>query len=119
MQVATWNELRDHLAATYAVATADDGIAVTVDSATVQVRPIAVLGAPWVELTGVVAQKMRFPPIPVLKRNFDLAVGNLASKQGELVLRQLLPLEQAPIAGVIETLKVIAASIVEARSAAP
>lgn len=115
MEDAYWRTLRDHLAASFEVEDLPTGgLGLARDGAQVTLVPYTTFGAPWLELTAVLARRVRAPPTPALRRNFDLAIGNLGVRHGQLVLRQLLPRDGLEVASLVETIEALAASVREA-----
>jgi len=114
-RLASWDELCDHVHATYG-AREDSGrigVAVAGVSAQVELRPVEVLGRPWLEIRGVLTRGEKAPSRPVLAKNFELPIGSLGMVDVELTLRQLLPLGALPSEALDDTIACLAAAITE------
>ena len=120
VRLATWDELRAYLEATRALRPRADGavqVAVAGDDAPVAIRAGDVQGSPWIELVAVLGVQVRsVPPTPVLRKNFELAMGTLGMVDGNLQVRQLLPLDGLLAADLEDVLALMAQAIEAARA---
>ena len=114
-RLASWGELCDHVHATYGAREADGRIGVAAESAAavVELRPIDVLGRPWLEVRGVLTRGGQAPSRPVLAKNFELPIGSLGMVDVELSLRQFLPLGALLAAALDDTIACLTATILE------
>ncbi len=119
-QVSSWDELVTYLRAKHAIEDRDGGgIRVRVGDAPepIDLRPIDVLGAPWLEIVGGLAKQLRHvAPAPILARNFVLPIGITGMLDGVLMVRQLLPLQDLQLAAVDQVLGFLAQAIIEAQT---
>lgn len=119
-QVSSWDELVAHLRAQHVIEDREGGgIRVRVGDAPepIDVRPIEVLGAPWVEIIGSLAKQLRhIAPAPILARNFILPMGITGMLDGVLMVRQLLPLQDLQTTAVDQVMAFLAAAIMEAQT---
>jgi hypothetical protein len=126
--VSSWAELSTYLQSKHS-ATPDvpedsgdetDGLQVSFEGLAlpVHVRPIEVFGARWVEFVAVLATQRsgmfrKVPPEQALRRNFKLPIGALAMADGEVSMRQLLPLEGLQPAAADEVLATMRSAIAD------
>lgn len=97
VEMPSWDELRAHLTSQYAAEVTESGeIQVTMPRvpAPIAVRPIDVYGEAWVEVVATLATTSGdVVPAAALGRNFQLAIGVFGLLDGNLILRQLVPLD--------------------------
>jgi hypothetical protein len=109
-RIASWTDARTYLAATYPDlgTLGGDGVQVPVPvkqgKKTVNVRPVG----DWIEILATIGSARFVPPLTALARSFGMAMGALCVTQGNLALRQLLPLKDLPLAALADTITAIA-----------
>lgn len=115
-RIASWDDVKTQLSQKYPLAAQPDGsIDVTLPSSK---KPIALRqhdmgGEAWLEVVGIVGSVRHIAPTPVLSRNFALPIGNLAVVDGNLLLRQVLPLSGMRVADLDDALSFVATAMSE------
>lgn len=98
-RISSWSELLAHLIARWAArVTKEQRALVTIESQAVEVGIVAVFDAPWVELVGTLGSSRHISPLFALERNFQVPIGAIALLDGELVIRQRVPLDNLRLA---------------------
>lgn len=116
-RIATWKDVEVSLAGKFILTTQSDGslhVSVPNVKTPVTLRPHDVNGRPWIEAVAVLCPVRNLPPTPALSRNFVLPVGNLATVDGSLWLRQLLPLPGTRAVDLEEVVNAMAVALAEA-----
>src|SRR5262249_11298305 len=106
-RLCTWDEVRAKLGSKYQTRETPEGhleVSVPTAKGPVQLRRATVEGEAWLEAVAPISVVRNLPPTPVLNRNFSMSIGNFAIVDGQLLLRQLLPLEGVRVADLDETL---------------
>lgn len=122
--MSSWEELRDYIRAKHSTVPRPEGEASGIEVSLegvplpVRVRPIDVFGESWVEFIAVLATQRsgmfrKVPPEQALRRNFHLPIGALAMADGEVSMRQLLPLDGLQPAAVDEVLATMRSAIAD------
>ncbi len=114
MRLTTWPEVQRHLAATYDDVKAEpDGVLSVVPlraagagrSAPLQVTRAEVLGATWIEVASVVGSLRYRSQMELLAEGAQLTIGTFCTRDGALVVRQMLPLAGLDVADLDETIR--------------
>jgi hypothetical protein len=115
MRLTSWDEMRAYLSAKHKTLSDGDTLRlVIVENGTVDVRPVEVEGARWLEISAILGRGLRsIAPTPVLNKNFELAIGVLGMRDGSLMIRQLLPAMALRVGDLDEVVQATADAIVE------
>ncbi len=132
MRLTTWPEVHRHLAATYDGVDAErDGVIELVvplrvaggaaaapgrvdpraagsGSAPVEVRRADVLGSTWIKIASAIGSLRHLSQMEILANNAATTIGAFCTRDGELVVHQLLPLGGLRAADLDETIRDIA-----------
>jgi hypothetical protein len=117
-RLATWGEVHAHLAATYGGSAMPDGalvLCVTLPATTtararkiaMEVRPVPELGA-WFKITCAIGPMHHRSPSGLLAANVRPTIGSYCTHDGQLALRQTLPVEGLHTADLDETVRTLA-----------
>jgi len=113
VRLITWPEVHRHLAATYAdvVDVGADAFALVVPARGVPIG-LEVLrdvpGGGWVKVLGRIGSLRHLSQVELLANNASATIGAFATRDGELVVRQLLPLPGLRVEDLDETLRDVA-----------
>ncbi|HKA91564.1 MAG TPA: hypothetical protein VKE22_28070 [Haliangiales bacterium] len=121
MRLTTWPEVHRHLAATYADVRAErDGVLdivvplrdaaapATPGAAPLAVSRTEVLGSTWIDVSSVIGSLRHLSQAEMLANNAASTIGAFCTRDGELVVRQRLPLAGLRAADLDETIRDIA-----------
>jgi hypothetical protein len=108
-RLAGWPELARHLVADWGGrAAGETEIALSAEGFPLVVRAVDALGARWIDVEGVLGSPKDISIQHILERNFTPAIGAMALRGTDLVVRQRLPLDGLRPADLAAVLRAIA-----------
>jgi hypothetical protein len=119
-RLTTWHDVHGHLSTTYAGVTVeqDGAISVVVElprtstapasSLVMEVRQVQVLASMWLKVTCVIGSLHHLSPTEMLGNNVRDTIGTYCTRDGQLAVRQTLPLVGLQLADLDETVRALA-----------
>jgi len=105
-RLTTWLEIEAHLSATFGGATAlrHGVLEIVVDGTPLEVQ---LLDGGWLKLTSVIGSLRLLSPAEMLAHNVRAVIGTFCTRDGQLALRQTLPVAGLLAADLDETVRAV------------
>jgi len=115
LRIATWAEVCRHLAARVAASADGQRLALVLPEGPVEIGRVDLLGAPWIALTSAVGPPRRASPVELLVANLHSPIGGFCLIDGNLAIRQTVPLAALRLADLDELVLAVARQAAWAR----
>ncbi len=111
-RLTTWAEIESYLSAAFGTATSVrlDFLTIVVEGTTVEVQ---LLDGGWLKLTAVIGSLRLLSPAEMLAHNVRAVIGTFCTRDGQLAIRQTLPLTELLAADLDEAVRSVAALAAE------